>query len=275
MTSQSTKERLDILLVKKGLAVSRSQAQGLVLAGEVLVDGKVITKSGTPIGGDVLIEIKKPIEYVSRGGLKLEKAIKEFLVEIDNKICIDIGASTGGFTHCLLKYGAKLVYAIDVGRGLLHPLLRKDPRVKLIEGYNARYLQPEIFPVKPVLSTIDVSFISVRKILPALYRCLERDKEIIILIKPQFEAEYKFVSRGGIVVKPEFHIETIKKITEFTFKLGLLPKGLTFSPIKGKSGNIEYLLFISNREGFIELSIEETVKEAFLYFENRDTTSSP
>jgi len=274
VTSQSHKERLDILLVKRGLAVSMSQAQGLVIAGEVLVDGKAITKSGTPVGEDALIEIKKSIEYVSRGGLKLEKAIREFSIEINNKICTDIGASTGGFTHCLLKYGAKFVYAIDVGRGLLHPLLRKDPRVKVIEGYNARYLEPEVFPVKPVLAPVDVSFISVRKILPALHKCLEGDKEVIILIKPQFEAEYKLVSKGGIVVKPEFHMKTIKKVIEFIFKLELFPQGLTFSPIKGRSGNIEYLLFISKRESPIKLSIEDTVKEAFTYFENRNNAIS-
>jgi len=274
VTSQSHKERLDILLVKRGLAVSMSQAQGLVIAGEVLVDGKAITKSGTPVGEDALIEIKKSIEYVSRGGLKLEKAIREFSIEINNKIRTDIGASTGGFTHCLLKYGAKFVYAIDVGRGLLHPLLRKDPRVKVIEGYNARYLEPEVFPVKPVLAPVDVSFISVRKILPALHKCLEGDKEVIILIKPQFEAEYKLVSKGGIVVKPEFHMKTIKKVIEFIFKLELFPQGLTFSPIKGRSGNIEYLLFISKRESPIKLSIEDTVKEAFTYFENRNNATS-
>jgi len=273
VTSSSHKERLDILLVKRGLAVSRSQAQGLVLAGEISVDGETITKSGTLVKEDALIEIKKTIEYVSRGGLKLEKAIREFSIEIDGKICVDIGASTGGFTHCLLKYGAKLVYAIDVGRGLLHPLLKKDLRVKPIEGYNARYLEPTIFPLKPVLGTIDVSFISVRKILPALYKCLEGEKEVVILIKPQFEAEYRFVSKGGVVVKPEFHIETIRKILEFTINLGLFPQGLTFSPIRGKSGNIEYLLFISGKKSSIEPSVEDIVKEAFLYFENRNIPS--
>ncbi|MGC8890502.1 MAG: TlyA family RNA methyltransferase [bacterium] len=274
VTSSSGKERLDILLVKRGIVSSRSRAQGLVLAGEVLVDGKVITKSGTPVKEDALIEIKQPIEYVSRGGLKLEKAIKEFSVEVGGKVCIDIGASTGGFTHCLLKHGAKFVYAIDVGKGLLHPLLVKNPRVKSIEGYNARYLESHIFTIKPVFGVIDVSFISVRKILPALYRCLEGDREVIILIKPQFEAEYKFVSRGGIVVKPEFHIETIKKVLESTLELGFSTHGLTFSPIRGKSGNIEYLLYISSRKSSLEPPIEEIVKEAFSYFENRNTPPS-
>lgn len=273
-TFQSTKERLDVLLLNLGLVSTRSQAQALIMAGDVLVDGKVVTKSGTLVRKDAEIEIKRPPEYVSRGGFKLEKAIREFSVDIKDKVCVDIGASTGGFTHCLLKFGARLVYAIDVGKGLLHPILANDPRVKVIEGYNARYLKPSLFPIKPALSTIDVSFISVRKILPALIDCLEGEKEIIILVKPQFEAEYKRVSRGGVVVKPEFHIEVIKKVMEFSERLYLYPRNLTFSPIKGKAGNIEYLLYLSGVMSIGEIDVAKIVEEAFRYFENNSITTS-
>ncbi|MCX7796818.1 MAG: TlyA family RNA methyltransferase [bacterium] len=274
MTSQSTKERLDILLLNLGLVSTRSQAQALIMAGDVLVDGKVVTKSGTLVKRDAEVEIKRPPEYVSRGGFKLEKAIREFSVDVKDKICVDIGASTGGFTHCLLKFGAKLVYAIDVGKGLLHPILANDPKVKVIEGYNARYLEPSLFPIKPVLATIDVSFISVRKILPALVNCLEGEKEIIILVKPQFEADYKRVSRGGVVVKPEFHVEVIKKVIESSERLYLYPCNLTFSPIKGRAGNIEYLLYLSSKISRGEIDIDKIVEEAFRYFEDDSITTS-
>ncbi len=273
-TSQSTKERLDALLLNLGLVSTRSQAQALIMAGEVLVDGKVVTKSGTLVRKDAEIEIKRPPEYVSRGGFKLEKAIREFSIDVKDRVCVDIGASTGGFTHCLLKFGARLVYAIDVGKGLLHSILANDPRVRVIEGYNARYLEQSLFPIRPTLSTIDVSFISVRKILPALVDCLEGEKEIIILVKPQFEAEYKRVSRGGVVVKPEFHIEVIKKVMEFSERLYLYPHNLTFSPIKGKAGNIEYLLYLSSVMSTREIDIAKIVEEAFRYFENNSITTS-
>jgi 23S rRNA (cytidine1920-2'-O)/16S rRNA (cytidine1409-2'-O)-methyltransferase len=274
MTSQSTKERLDLLLLSLGLASTRSQAQALIMAGDVSVDGRVITKSGTLVRRDANIEIKRQPEYVSRGGFKLEKAIKEFSIRVNDKVCADIGASTGGFTHCLLKFGARLVYAIDVGRGLIHPSLAGDPRVRVIEGYNARYLEPDLFPVKPVLATIDVSFISVRKILPALINCLEGEKEIVILVKPQFEAEYKKVSRGGVVVKREFHIEVIDRVISSSRSLHLYPHGLTFSPIKGRAGNIEYLLFLSSAASSGSIDIEKTVEEAFRYFEGNNFTPS-
>ena len=274
MTSQSTKERLDLLLLSLGLASTRSQAQALIMAGDVSVDGRVITKSGTLVRRDANIEIKRQPEYVSRGGFKLEKAIKEFSIRVNDKVCADIGASTGGFTHCLLKFGARLVYAIDVGRGLIHPSLASDPRVRVIEGYNARYLEPDLFPVKPVLATIDVSFISVRKILPALINCLEGEKEIVILVKPQFEAEYKKVSRGGVVVKREFHIEVIDRVISSSRSLPLYPHGLTFSPIKGRAGNIEYLLFLSSASSSGSVDIEKTVEEAFRYFEGNNFTPS-
>lgn len=272
--SQSTKERLDLLLLNLGLVSTRSQAQALIMSGDVFVDGKPITKSGTLVKRDANIEIKKPPEYVSRGGFKLEKAIREFSIKVQDKVCVDIGSSTGGFTHCLLKFGARIVYAIDVGRGLLHPTLVNDPRVRLIEGYNARYLEPSLFPIKPTLATIDVSFISVRKILPALVNCLEGEKEIVVLVKPQFEAEYKRVSKGGVVVKPEFHIEVINKVINFSKSLQLYPHGLTFSPIKGRSGNIEYLLFLSCIISMEEIDADKTVEEAFRYFEDSSITSS-
>lgn len=273
MTFRSDKERLDVLLLDLGLVSTRSQAQSLIMAGEVTVDGKLITKSGTLVKRDAVIELKRPPEYVSRGGFKLEKAIREFSIDVKDKVCVDIGSSTGGFTHCLLKFGASLVYAVDVGRGLLHPTLVKDPRVKIIEGYNARYLEPGLFPIKPVLSTIDVSFISVKKIIPALYKCLEGEKEIVILVKPQFEAEYKRVSKGGVVVKPEFHTDVIGSLIKFAESFRLYPKGLTFSPIKGRAGNIEYLLYLSEGEDLNKFSINLVVEEAFRYFEN--SSSSP
>jgi len=274
MSFQSDKERLDVLLLDLGLVSTRSQAQSFIMAGEVSVNGRVITKSGTLVKRDAVVEIKRPPEYVSRGGFKLEKAIREFSVDIKDKVCVDIGSSTGGFTQCLLKFGAGLVYAVDVGKSLLHPILVKNPRVRVIEGYNARYLEPELFPVKPVLSTIDVSFISVRKIIPALYKCLEGEKEIIILVKPQFEAEYRRVSRGGVVVKPEFHIDVIGSVIQFAESFGLYSHGITFSPIKGKAGNIEYLLYLSRRESITRPDINSTVEEAFKYFENSGISKS-
>ncbi len=241
------KERLDKLLVKLGLTETRQKAQALIMAGLVYVNNKRVDKAGTKVPIEAQIEIKgSPCPYVSRGGLKLEHGLKEFSIEVKGLVCADIGASTGGFTDCLLKHGATKVYAIDVGRGQLHWSLRQDPRVIVMEGINARYLKPEDLPEALDLVTIDVSFISLTKILPAAKGLLKPQGKIIALIKPQFEVGPKNVGKGGVVRNPALHQQAIEKIKNFSHTLGLFVLGITKSPIKGTAGNIEFLIYLSN-----------------------------
>jgi len=241
-----TKVRLDKLLVELGLCESRTKAQALILEGRVKVDlgnGKfqIIDKPGTPVVTDAKVEVVEKIPYVSRGGLKLEGALKGFSIDVKDMVCLDVGASTGGFTHCLLVHGAKRVYALDVGKGQLHYELRRDPRVIVMEKVNARYLTPDMFPEKFDLITMDVSFISVKKILPVLPPLLKNEGIILTLVKPQFEAGRRLVKKG-IVRDPWVHKQVVDEIWEFGKGLGLIPRGLVQSPVPGTKGNIEFFV---------------------------------
>ena len=239
------KERIDKLLVARGLVESREKAQALIMAGEVLVDGRRVDKAGTKVPLEARIELRgKGLPFVSRGGLKLDHALKKFGLKVEGLCCADIGASTGGFTDCLLQAGARRVYAIDVGKGQLHYKLRQDPRVVVLEGVNARYLKAGDLPEPVDLVTIDVSFISLTKILPAAKEILKPGGEIVALIKPQFEVGPGQVGRGGVVKDPRLHQEVCARIASFAEELGLLVKGLTESPILGPAGNREFLIHL-------------------------------
>lgn len=239
------KLRLDKLLVEKGLAENASQAQALIRLGMVLVNDKEVSKPGTQVQRESRIEIKEGLRYVSRGGLKLESAIKEFQVQVAGKICLDVGASTGGFTDCLLQFGAKKVYALDVGKGLIAGKLRNDSRVVLIEKFNARYLSPKIIPEPIQLATVDVSFISLTLILPALKTVLAKDAEVLALVKPQFELEPKLVKKG-VVRELELQLQAVEKVSRFAQELGFKILGQTKAGIKGPKGNQEYFVWLSN-----------------------------
>ena len=243
----ASKKRLDRLLVERGLVKSRERAKALIMAGKVLVDGRVVDKAGTSIPLDAKIEVKgEDIPYVSRGGLKLETAIKEFNLDVDGFTCLDVGASTGGFTDCLLKHGAAKVYAVDVGRGQLDWKLRNDPRVISIEGFNARYLSEKEVPEKVDLVVIDVSFISLTKILPVVKQFLKPEGKIVALIKPQFELTKREVDRGkGVIRDPFLHKKAIEKILNFSREIGLYPENLALSKPRGPKGNKEFLVLLS------------------------------
>lgn len=245
------RERIDKLLVEQGLADSLPNAQALVMAGVVLVSEKRVEKSSEIFANDAKIRIKgksEEIKYVGRGGLKLEKALIEFHIRPSKYICLDVGASTGGFTDCLLQHGAKRVVAIDVGTNQLVWKIRNDARVEARENVNARYLKPEDFTEKFDLIVMDVSFISVTKILPALKELLVEEGKIIVLIKPQFEVGKGEVGKGGIVRDQELHAEVVEKINSFVEKIGLKVCAMTESPILGADGNKEFLaLYCQNR----------------------------
>lgn len=236
------KERLDVLLVNKGLAESREKAKRTIMAGIVYVNGQKEDKAGTTFDPEVPIEVRgNVLPYVSRGGLKLEKAIKEFGVSCTGKVCIDIGASTGGFTDCMLQNGAVKVFAIDVGHGQLDWKLRNDERVVCMEKTNIRYVKPEDLGAQASLVSIDVSFISLQLVLPVVKTLIAPDCQVVCLIKPQFEAGRDQVGKKGVVRDKKVHIEVIEKTLSFAYSIGYELKGLTFSPIKGPEGNIEYL----------------------------------
>lgn len=244
------KIRADQLLVERGLAESRTQAQRLILAGQVWAEGQPVRKPSTRLPEDVVLEVRSRPRYVSRGGEKLEAALARFQVEVKDKVCADVGASTGGFTDCLLQHGASRVYAIDVGHGQLHWKLRQDPRVVVMEGVNARYLENLPEPVN--LVTMDVSFISVLLILPVVRRWLAPAGRVLVLIKPQFEAGKREVARGkGVIRKPEIHRRVLEDVLERVQHLGYRPLGVMPSPVRGaKKGNIEfwaYLAYAPNR----------------------------
>lgn len=252
MVKDKIKKRLDILLVEKELFESRQKAQAAIMAGIVYVDHKKEDKPGSQFLSTVFIEVKgNTCPYVSRGGLKLDKALKEFDIDVNDKICIDAGASSGGFTDCLLQHGARLVYAVDVGYGQLDWKLRNDNRVKVFEKTNIRYLTPQQLyddtkdPVASLCS-VDLSFISVTKVLGNILNLLGDEKQLIILIKPQFEAGKGLVPKSGVVKDKSIHIDVINNILNFCSTLNLYLLKLTFSPIKGPSGNIEYLCHVTN-----------------------------
>jgi len=244
------KERIDKLLVEKGLVKSRERAKALIMAGKVKVNGQVVDKPGTSVPADSVIEVKEDdIPYVSRGGLKLETALKEFGVDVSDFVCLDVGASTGGFTDCLLQHGARKVYAVDVGRGQLDWKLRNDPRVVSIERFNAKYLSEKEVPEKVDLIVMDVSFISVTKLLPVVKQFLKPEGKLIVLIKPQFELTKREVDKGkGVIKDPQLHKKAINKVLEFARSIGLYPENLTLSKPRGPKGNKEFLVLLSQEE---------------------------
>ncbi|MEO2083451.1 MAG: TlyA family RNA methyltransferase [Desulfurobacteriaceae bacterium] len=256
------KERIDKLLVEKGFVKSRERAKALIMAGKVFVNGQRVDKAGTLVSVDASVEVKgEDIPYVSRGGLKLETAIKEFGLKVDNFICLDIGASTGGFTDCLLQHGASKVYAVDVGTGQLDWKLRNDPRVVSIERFNARYLTEKEVPEKVDLVVIDVSFISLEKILPVAKQFLKPEGKIVALIKPQFELSKKEVDRGrGVIRNPELHEKAVEKVINFARTIGLFPEKLTLSKPRGPKGNKEFLVLLSQRPEDDKIGKEEIRK---------------
>ena len=239
------KERLDVLLVKRNLAVSREKAKAVIMAGEVYVDGQKEDKAGSMFQDSVHIEVRgNTLPYVSRGGLKLEKAMTHFGVSLEGKVCLDVGASTGGFTDCMLQNGAKRVYAIDVGHGQLDWKLRNDPRGVCMEKTNIRYVVPDDIGEQADFSSIDVSFISLTKVLLPVRELLGEGGEIVCLIKPQFEAGREKVGKKGVVRDPAVHLEVIEKIVDYAKSISFEILNLEFSPIKGPEGNIEYLLYL-------------------------------
>ena len=240
------KERLDIILVQEGYAASREKAKAIIMAGDVFVDGQREDKAGTAFDlSKIKLEVRgSTLPYVSRGGLKLEKAMKQFGLILTDKICMDIGASTGGFTDCMLQNGAKKVYSIDVGHGQLDWKLRNDKRVVCMEKTNFRYMVPGDIDDKPAFASVDVSFISLTKILLPARALLENNGEMVCLIKPQFEAGREKVGKKGVVKDPKIHEEVICKVIDFADLVGFDILHLDFSPIKGPEGNIEYLVHL-------------------------------
>ena len=245
------KERIDTLLVQKGFFDSREKAKRSVMAGIVFVDNQKVDKPGTSVSRDAFISVRgNPIPYVSRGGLKLEEAIDKFNITLDNKICLDIGASTGGFTDCMLQNGARKVYSIDVGYGQLDWNLRQDPRVVVMERTNIRYVTPDDIGEAADFASIDVSFISLRLVLPVSKQLLKKNGEIVALIKPQFEAGKENVGKGGVIRDIEVHKNVVSDIITFAAGIKLQAVDFTYSPIRGPKGNIEYLLYMKNTDIF-------------------------
>ncbi|MCD8103906.1 MAG: TlyA family RNA methyltransferase [Lachnospiraceae bacterium] len=272
------KERLDILLFQRGLAPSREKAKALIMAGEVLVAGQREDKAGTMVDDTAEITIKSgKLRYVSRGGLKLEKAMQVFWgISPDGKICMDVGASTGGFTDCMLQNGARQVYAIDVGHGQLDWGLRNDPRVICMERTNIRYVQPQDIGEPPSFVSIDVSFISLTKVLGPVRELMPPMGDIVCLIKPQFEAGREKVGKKGVVRDPKVHEEVIRKVITYASEMELSARALTYSPVKGPEGNIEYLVWLAKDSNVIEKpaavddgKIQTTVAEAHRQLDER------
>ena len=262
------KERLDVLLVNRNLAESREKAKAIIMSGIVYVDGQKEDKSGTMFEDTVSVEVRgHTLAYVSRGGLKLEKAMTHFGVTLNGKICMDVGASTGGFTDCMLQNGAVKVYSVDVGHGQLAWKLRNDERVVCMEKTNIRYVTPEDIPDRIQFASIDVSFISLTKVLGPVKELLTEDGQIVCLIKPQFEAGREKVGKKGVVREKSTHLEVIESVIAFAKSIGFGILNLEFSPIKGPEGNIEYLLYLQNHpeladEKGVEIDPKTIVEEA-------------
>lgn len=268
-----SKERVDVTLVARGLVASREQAKRLVMAGLVYSGTDRVDKPGTQVDDTIQLSVKGALHpYVSRGGLKLEKALQKFPVSLLGKVVIDIGASTGGFTDCALQHGASLVYAVDVGYGQLAWSLREDQRVKVMERINFRYVDIEQFSPLPTVAVMDVSFISIGKLLPKIAELLRPGDDVITLIKPQFEAGQEFVGKGGIVRDENVHMTVINRVIEQAKSHGFCVHGLDFSPIKGGEGNIEFLLWmqkidVSGQDSLCHtysFSVEKVVQHAHM-----------
>lgn len=258
------KERLDVILVKQGLAESREKAKAILMAGNVFVDGQREDKAGTTFDeSKIHIEVKgSTLKYVSRGGLKLEKAMAQFLISLQDTVCMDIGASTGGFTDCMLQNGARKAFSIDVGHGQLAWKLRNDERVVCMEKTNFRYVTPEDIGEAVDFASVDVSFISLTKILIPARNLLRNYGQMVCLIKPQFEAGKEKVGKKGVVRDPKVHEEVVHKVIDYADSIGFAIKGLTYSPIKGPEGNIEYLVYLEKKETIEEAVLEWTEAEA-------------
>lgn len=262
------KERLDVLLVKRNLAPSREKAKAVIMAGSVLVDGQREDKAGAMFPDTVQITVKgNTLPYVSRGGLKLEKAMTHFGLSLEGKVCMDVGASTGGFTDCMLQNGAVKVYSVDVGHGQLDWKLRNDERVVCMERTNIRYVTPEDIAEPVQFVSIDVSFISLTKVLLPVRNLMEENAQMVCLIKPQFEAGREKVGKKGVVRDPKVHEEVIQQVISYARSISFGVLHLEFSPIKGPEGNIEYLLHLirlpeGTEASEAEISVEETVKQA-------------
>ena len=257
------KERLDVLLVNRGLAPSREKAKAIIMSGVVFVDGQREDKAGSNFDVNVPIEVKgNTLKYVSRGGLKLEKAMANFDVSLADKICMDVGSSTGGFTDCMLQNGAIKVYAVDVGNGQLHWKLRQDERVICMEKTNIRYVTPDQIADKIDFSSIDVSFISLTKVLKPVKDLLTDKGEIVCLVKPQFEAGREKVGKKGVVRDIKVHKEVINMVIDYAREIGFTICNLDYSPIKGPEGNIEYLLHLSKdaEHGTTEIDVDKVVE---------------
>ncbi len=241
-----TKKRLDVAIAERGLAESRQKSQALIMAGEVYVNGQRQLKAGLSVSENDVIEVrtKKPLRYVSRGGLKLEKAVGLWPIDLNGKICADIGASTGGFTDCMLQNGARLVYAVDVGYNQLDWRLRTHPQVVCMERTNARYLTEEQIPEPLDFFSVDVSFISLNLILPALRSLIKEGGQAVCLVKPQFEAGKEKVVKKGVVRDPVVHLEVLERFLSYAVQADFTVRDVTFSPIKGPEGNIEYLGYL-------------------------------
>ena len=259
----ATKQRLDILLVEKGLCESRERAKALIMAGQVYVDGQKCDKAGENIDIEKTPEIRgETLKYVSRGGLKLEKALDTFPIDLNGKLCMDIGASTGGFTDCMLQNGAKKVFAVDVGYGQFSWKLRNDERVVNMERTNIRYVKPEDIGVSLDFASIDVSFISLRLVLPVLYELLTDSGEAVALVKPQFEAGRGQVGKKGVVRDINIHYSVVENVLAFAKTVGFSVCGLSFSPIKGPEGNIEYLVYLKKGGISEEIDIKAVVDKS-------------
>ena len=258
------KKRLDVLLTERGFAESRTKAQAIIMAGQVYVEGQKADKPGISYEDTVSIEVRGDVcPYVSRGGLKLEKALRDFGVKPDGFVCSDSGASTGGFTDCLLQQGAKKVFAIDVGYGQLDWKIREDPRVVVMERTNIRYVTPEQLGEPLDLSVVDVSFISLKIVLPAIQALLKPNGQVLCLIKPQFEAGREKVGKKGVVRDPAIHKEVLEDFVALVNHLGFTILGLTFSPVKGPEGNIEFLghLTLEQKDGIVP-DVDRVVEQA-------------
>jgi 23S rRNA (cytidine1920-2'-O)/16S rRNA (cytidine1409-2'-O)-methyltransferase len=241
------KERLDKLLVEHNPALTRAKARALILGGRVKVDSEIEDKAGAPVKPGSFVEVLEKSDFVSRGGEKLKAALEQFKPAVEGKVALDVGASTGGFTDCLLQYGARKVYAVDVGYGQLAWKIRNDPRVVVMERLNARVLHKGLFDEAPELATIDVSFISLTLVLPPVSTVLTDSGEIIALIKPQFEAGREHVGKGGVVRDESIHRQVIEKVQQFSQTIGLIPRGIIESPLLGPAGNKEFFIYLAKK----------------------------
>jgi len=266
VTEQTKKIRIDQCLVEQGLMPSRQKAQAAVMAGIVYVNGQRVEKAGTKVPVNATVEIRGEVcPYVSRGGLKLEKALQTFGISLEGAVVLDVGASTGGFTDCALQHGARCVYAVDVGYGQLDWKLRQDPRVVVMERTNFRYAEPSWFPEPPDVATVDVSFISLGLIFPPLATVLKAGGDVVALVKPQFEAGPALVGKHGVVRDPRVHAEVLRAVVDKARAANLAPLDLTYSPIRGGEGNIEFLLHARKGDEArddVERKIDAVVREA-------------